>query len=101
MTKTTVIYHQTYQHFTELDENGNIIKEGKFKIPERVEKIIENELATVVFLKDVSKGVSLCHPLDVYKFDETLGRKLAYLRAKIVSMTKEIKIIQKATYSHK
>lgn len=97
MQKTTVVYHQVYQNFTEMDEEGNILKEGSFKIPDRVETIIENEKATILFLNDGSKGVSLCHPND--RFNLTTGRKLAYLRAKIVSLGKEIKQVLKDTHN--
>ncbi len=93
--KTTIIYHQVYQKFTELDEQGNIVKEGSFRIPERVEKVLENDHATIVFLSDGSKGVALCHPNDVWNM--SFGRKLSYLRAKLISIQKEIKEVIKSS----
>lgn len=96
--KSTVVYHPVYQKFTEYDEKGNITKEGSFKIPERQEVVLENDHATIVFLDNgSSKGVSLCHPMD--DFNATTGRKLAYLRAKIVSLSKEIRKILKETHN--
>jgi len=97
--KSTVVYHPVYQKFTEYDEAGNITKEGSFKIQERQEVILESDHATIVFLDNGSaKGVSLCHPND--NFDVTTGRKLAYLRAKIVSLSNEIKKVLKETHNH-
>ena len=94
--KKTIVYSAGYQNFYEYDEDGNIIKQGSFRIPEKHEVVIENEKATVVFLDDGSKGVALCHPSDIK--NETIGIKLAYLRAKIVSLQKEIKTILKSTH---
>lgn len=94
--KKTIVYSAGYQNFYEYDESGNLIKQGSFKIPEKHEIIIENDKATIVFLDDNSKGVALCHPSDIQ--NETVGIKLAYLRAKIESLQKEIKIIIKSTH---
>lgn len=94
---TTIVYKKVYQEFIEYNEDGVILKTGSFKIPERVETILENDHATVVFLNDNSKGVSLCHPADT--INPSVGRRLAYLRAKLVSIQSEIKQILKSTYS--
>lgn len=94
--KKQIVYHPVYQKFSEYDENGNLVKTGSFKIPQRIQKLIENDKATIVFLDDGSKGVSLVHPMD--SKNETFGRKLAYLRAKLVSIQKEIKELIKLSH---
>lgn len=96
--KSTIVYHPVYQKFTEYDEYGEIVKSGSFKIEERKETIIEQGHATVVFLDDGSKGVSLCHPSD--NFSSSTGRKLAYLRAKIISVEKQIKEAIRSTHKN-
>ena len=96
MSKSTIIYHQVYQKFTEYDEQGNIVKEGSFRIPEWRQNILVNGPATIIWLEDGSKGVSQCHPNDNPK--ESTGRKLAYLRAKVISLGKEIKQVLKDTH---
>lgn len=96
MSKSTIIYHQVYQGFTEYDENGFIIKEGSFKIPAWKQEIMTNGPATIIWLEDGSKGVAICNECDDFK--TSTGRKLAYLRAKIVSLTKEISETIKLTY---
>ena len=97
MTKSTIIYAQVYQKFTEYDENGIIVKEGSFRIPEWKQEIMTNGPATIIWLENGSKGVSVCNEIDNWK--TSTGRKLAYLRAKIISLTKEIEETIKQTYT--
>jgi len=82
-------YYKTYQKFIETDNDGNILKAGGFNLPERNSKVIHSGNATIVILDDGSKGIAKCDPDD--KYDKTKGIKIAYNRAKIKSLTKEIK----------
>jgi len=95
--KTTIVYHAVRQPFTEYNsETGEVIKQGSFMIPEKTEKIIEQDNATVVFLDDGSKGVAKCHPHDIPS--KGTGRKIAYLRARIFHDIAEMKNAIKATH---
>lgn len=90
----TIVYHGTKQYFTETDERTKeVVKDSSFRITPKKEKIIHNESATVVILDDGCKGVSKCCPLDEY--NKTKGIKIAYIRAKIKSLKKELKILTK------
>jgi hypothetical protein len=52
-------------------------------------KIIYNEPATIVILEDGSKGVAKCAEGDTY--DRVMGFKIAFRRAVIKSMNKELR----------
>lgn len=52
-------------------------------------KVIRNDRATIVILKDGTKGVSKCLPEDTY--DSEKGYKIALNRAVIKSLQKELK----------
>ena len=97
MNKSTIVYGKVYQKFTEYDENGFIVKEGSFQIPEWKQEIMTNGPATIIWLEDGSKGVAICNECDNFKI--STGRKLAYLRAKIASLMKEVEQTIKNTYS--
>ncbi len=57
-------------------------------VREEKARIIFNGDATIVVLEDGSKGVAKCVPSDIY--DTDFGIQLAYKRAKIISLQKEI-----------
>lgn len=97
MNKSTIIYHDIYQKFTEFDSNGNIIKEGSFKIPEWSETIHENDRVTIIFLDDGSKGVAKLNPADSQNI--ITGRKIAYARARIAFYIRELKEAIRATHN--
>jgi len=86
------IYYENYQKFTrEIFKNGSFINEEtkSFKKKEIKEKIIFSNNVIIVILNDGTKGISKCHPNDEY--NETKGIKIAYNRAKIKSLKKELK----------
>jgi len=90
----TVTYYGTKQYFKEIDERTKeVIKDSSFKTKLKREKVIHNGNATIVILDDNSKGVSKCCPLDEY--NKTKGIKIAYIRAKIKSLQKELKTLVK------
>lgn len=85
-------YNATYQSFSQQTiEDGEVVNEktDSFKIPEKKQRIITSQNAVIVFLDNGSKGVAKCMADDYY--DQTKGIKIAYLRAKIKSMNKELK----------
>jgi hypothetical protein len=86
-------YQQGYIRFEETDVEGSIISTGSFKIPARTQRVIYNDMATIVILDDGSKGVSLCGRKDEY--NQLTGLKIAYTRAKIESMKKELEKLTK------
>ncbi|MFC8686051.1 hypothetical protein [Brevibacillus porteri] len=56
-------------------------------------KVIQNGMVTVVILSDGSKGVAKCLLSDVY--DESKGYEIALTKAKIKSLTKQLKKLSK------
>mgnify|MGYP006883105101 CR=1 FL=1 len=88
-------YDKTYHKFTqEIVENGEITsKTDTFSRPAMNQKVIVNEPAVICILDDGSKGVSKCMEEDV--FDENKGIKIAYIKAKIKSLQKELKQLSK------
>ena len=85
----TIKYYGTKQYFVETDaKTGEVIKDSSFKTKAKSERVIHNDMATIVILDDGSKGVSKCMPEDEYN-------KIAYLRAKIKSLHKELKVLTK------
>ncbi|QDX94607.1 hypothetical protein EEL30_21415 [Brevibacillus laterosporus] len=56
-------------------------------------KVIQNDRVTIVILPDGSKGVSKCLPQDTY--DATKGYDIAYIKAKIKSLKKQLKQLSK------
>jgi len=84
-----IIYHEIKQYFTENNRTNGMCKNDYFKINERSERVIHNDKATIVILDDGTKGVSKCDPADTY--NKTKGIKIAYIRAKIKSLQKELK----------
>lgn len=88
-----ITYHEGYQKFTEVDPRTKEQTSSSFKIPEKCEKVIINGRVTVVILDDGSKGRAKCNPEDV--FNELIGIKIAYTRAKIKSLKKQLKQLTK------
>lgn len=56
-------------------------------------KVIQNGPATIVILEDGTRGVSKCLPTD--EFDEETGIEIAYVRARIKQLQKELKTLIK------
>lgn len=88
-------YDKTYHKFSqEITENGEVThKSDTFSRPSMDQKIIVNEPAVICILDDGSKGVSKCMDEDL--FDENKGIKIAYIKAKIKSLQKELKVLSK------
>ena len=88
-----IVYYEVRQHFTEENNTLGTIKDDYFRTGEKHERVIYNSNATVVILDDGSKGIAKCSPTDT--FNKTQGVKIAYLRAKIKSLQKELKSLAK------
>ena len=86
-------YHGNKQYFTEVNRTSGDVKEDYFRTSDKKERVIHNENATVVILDDGSKGVAKCCPDEEY--NKTKGIKIAYIRAKIKSLKKELKTLTK------
>jgi hypothetical protein len=73
--------------------HGSVV--DKFEVHDSgvVFKVIQNGRATIVILDDGSKGVSKCCPLDTY--DEDKGLDIAWKRAWIKRLQKEVKVLAK------
>jgi hypothetical protein len=82
-------YNKYYVSFTEHSNTTGELKKGAFSIPERTQKVIHSKNATIVILDDGSKGIAKCCKDDEY--NKTTGIKIAYTRAKIKSLQKELK----------
>ncbi|MFB5758999.1 hypothetical protein [Paenibacillus medicaginis] len=83
-----IVYHQSHQKFTETSNFTEYTKSDSFRIPERKQKVIHTKDETIVILDDGSKGVAKCSNKDNY--NKLTGLKIAYIRAKIKSMEKEL-----------
>lgn len=88
-----ITYHQNRQYFTEFDPRSDNEKKSSFKIKEKKEKVIINGKATIVILDDGTKGIAKCCPDDT--FNEITGIKIAFIRAKIKSLKKELETLTK------
>jgi hypothetical protein len=84
-------YLEGRQYFNEKNLTTGEVKSTFFKTKEKNEKVIHNKNATIVILDDGCKGVAKCSPED--EFNKTTGIKIAYLRAKIKSLQKELKYL--------
>lgn len=92
MKERRIVYEEVYQPFVQQEITDKKVESSKrdgFNLKQKSERIIFSDNATVVFLDDGTKGVSKCSPTDTY--NETNGIKIAYLRAKIKALTKELK----------
>lgn len=85
------IYHKGYQRCTKTVDG--VEETFSFTKRELKERIIHSGNRTVCILDDGSKGVAKCDKEDNY--DETKGIKIAYTRAKIKSLEKQLKELTK------
>lgn len=100
MKQTFTTYDAVYQPFTSFTvENGEVTdtKCSAFMLPQKEQRLIFQDKAVICFLnagtdKEV-KGVAKC--MDTDEYDELKGIKIAYLKAKIKEMTKELKKLSK------
>lgn len=83
------VYKEVRQYFVEKSNLKDEVKEDYFRIKERLEKVIHSGNRTIVILDDGTKGISKCSPEDEY--NKLKGIKIAYTRAKIKSLQKELK----------
>lgn len=88
-----ITYQGARQYFTEINQTTGDIKEDYFRINDKKERVIHNDNATIVILDDGSKGVAKCCPNEEY--NKIKGIKIAYIRAKIKSLQKELKVLTK------
>ncbi|WP_297994065.1 hypothetical protein [uncultured Clostridium sp.] len=72
------------EYFKEYKNEIEIIETGK-----DVKRVIYSNKVTVVILNSNVKGVAKC--LDEDKYDKKIGYRVAYLKAKIKEMNKELK----------
>lgn len=82
-------YERVYQPFVTNYKDSNENKRDGFYIKSKSERVIHSGNRTIVILNDGSKGMAKCSPDDEY--DKTKGIKIAYIRAKIKSLNKELK----------
>jgi len=84
-----IVYKKGRQKYSERTNLlPNHVKDGSFTIKEKKERIIHSNNRTIVILNDGTKGIAKCMPTDTY--DKLKGVKIAYLRAKIESLQKEL-----------
>ena len=88
-----ITYLKARQPFIEKNVTLGTSDHSSFMTREKKEKVIHNDNATIIILDDGSKGVAKCAPDDFY--DKTKGIKIAYLRAKIKSLNKELRQLVK------
>lgn len=75
----------------ELEEVKEYFKEyiEEIKIDEDVKRVIYSDKATIVILDSGIKGIAKC--LEEDEYDKQIGYRIAYLKAKIKEMNKELK----------
>lgn len=78
---------EEYFEFIKEEKENKI--ENKIITKEDNLKVIRNGKATIVILEDGTKGVSKCLEEDTY--NESIGFEIAYKKAKIKQLTKELK----------
>lgn len=84
----TIEYKGYTQEFIEKNIITGDINSNKFYVPVTRGRVIHKDSATIVILEDGSKGVAKCGKNDTYS--RKTGLKIAYNRAKIISLQKEI-----------
>jgi hypothetical protein len=87
--RKTIEYKGHLQEFTETNVFSGETNTNKFYVPTSRGEVIHQDSATVVFLQDGSKGVAKCGKDDT--FSRKTGLKIAYNRALIQHLEKEIK----------
>ncbi|MDD4779105.1 MAG: aegerolysin family protein [Tissierellia bacterium] len=89
----TIEYKGHMQDFTETNIVTREVNSGKFYVPTSRGKVIHQDNATIVILHDGSKGIAKCGKNDT--FSRKTGLKIAYNRAMIEHLSKEIKELTK------
>lgn len=92
--KVSILNNRVGMGVFELEEIEEYFKEYKNEIEiietgEDVKRVIYSNKVTVVILNSNVKGVAKC--LDEDKYDKKIGYRVAYLKAKIKEMNKELK----------
>ncbi len=92
--KVSILNNRVGMGVFELEEIEEYFKEYKNEIEiietgEDVKRVIYSNKVTVVILNSNVKGVAKC--LDGDKYDKKIGYRVAYLKAKIKEMNKELK----------
>lgn len=88
-----IVYSEVRQYFSEKSNLEDEPKVNSFRIREKKEKVIHSGNATIVILDDGSKGVAKCDDIDDY--NKVKGIKIAYIRAKMKSLQKELNELTK------
>ena len=85
----TIEYKGCMQEFNETNHITGEVNSGRFYVSSSKGKVIHQDNATIVILQDGSKGVAKCGKND--NFSRKTGLKIAYNRAMIEHLLKEIK----------
>lgn len=89
--KVSLINNEIGVGVFELDEVKEYFKEyiEEIKTDEDVKRVIYSDKVTVVILNSGIKGIAKC--LEEDEYDKKVGYRIAYLKAKIKEMNKELK----------
>lgn len=89
--KVSLINNEIGVGVFELEEVKEYFKEyiEEIKTDEDVKRVIYSDRVTVVILNSGIKGIAKC--LDEDEYDKKVGYRIAYLKAKIKEMNKELK----------
>lgn len=89
--KVSLINNEIGVGVFELDEVKEYFKEyiEEIKTDEDVKRVIYSDKVTVVILNSGIKGIAKC--LEEDEYDKKIGYRIAYLKAKIKEMNKELK----------
>ena len=89
--KVSLINNEIGVGVFELEEVKEYFKEHieEIKTDEDVKRVIYSDRVTVVILNSGIKGIAKC--LDEDEYDKKVGYRIAYLKAKIKEMNKELK----------
>lgn len=89
--KVSLINNEIGVGVFELDEVKEYFKEyiEEIKTDEDVKRVIYSDRVTVVILNSGIKGIAKC--LDEDEYDKKVGYRIAYLKAKIKEMNKELR----------
>ena len=84
------IYEAVRQPKHEITTKGTsiFVDDDSFMLPEKKQKLMFQDKAIICILDDGTKGVAKCNDDDDY--NQTIGIKIAYIRAKIKSLIKEL-----------
>lgn len=89
--KVSLINNEIGVGVFELEEVKEYFKEHieKIKTDEDVKRVIYSDKVTVVILNNGIKGIAKC--LEEDEYDKKVGYRIAYLKAKVKEMNKELK----------